>query len=192
MPSSRFSLRRALVIASGLVLVFGAGGCDELNPDFDPDGGPICAPGERRCGAVGDVPEVCQSATEWTALSACWTGSGCAEGLCLPTEPFERCDHVSGCATATHECTVFVDPDAVTHLATFCVAPPNAGSRPGGQACSVHDECASGWCFRRVCFEACSDASQCTNTLHECALLDVTVDGVRENGLIHGCVPPAN
>ena len=77
-------------------------------------------------------------------------------------------------------------------LATFCVVPPNAGGSPSGQACDSHDDCASGWCYRRICYEACADASQCTNTLHECALLDVTVDGVSDNSHIRGCVPPAN
>lgn len=175
----------------GLVFLVAVSGCDELNPDFDPDGGPICSPGERRCGPDSGVPEVCESATAWTPVAACWTGSGCSDGLCLPDSPFERCEHVSDCATAGDACTVFVDPEVVTSLGTFCVPPPNPAGRPGGQACSVHGECASGWCFRLVCFEACGDASQCTNTLHECAVLNVTVDGVRESSLIRGCVPPA-
>lgn len=190
MPSSRSELRAALSLLVAVLLLGAGQGCDELNPDFDPDGGPICAPGERRC-SVDGVPEVCQSATSWTALEACWGGSACSDGLCLPEAPFERCTHVAECTTAGDVCTAFVDPDALAALATFCVVPPNASGRPGGQGCSSHDECASGWCFRRVCFEACSDASQCTNTLHECALLDVTVDGVSDNTHIYGCVPPA-
>lgn len=191
MPSSRSKTRDAIAVLAGLLLLGGSAGCDELNPDFDPDGGAVCSPGERRCSTDGGVPEVCQSAAAWTQLPACWTGSACSDGMCLPVSPFERCENVADCANVGDECTVFVDPEAVAALGTFCVAPPNPSGRPGGQACSTRDECASGWCFRRVCFEACSDASQCTNTLHECALLDVTVDGVQEGAIIHGCVPPA-
>jgi len=180
-----------MALWAGLLLAGGGASCDELNPAFDPDGGPICSPGERRCSGVGGVPEVCQTATEWTALPACWTGSGCVDGTCQPTAPFERCEHVSDCATVGDECTVFVDPDQVADLGTFCVAAPVPGGRPGGQACTLPGDCASGWCFRRVCFEACGDVSQCTNSLHECAILEVTVDGVQDGDHILGCVAPA-
>jgi hypothetical protein len=177
-------------LVAGLALLLGVAGCDELNPEFDPDAGPLCSPGERRCSTAEGVPEVCQTGGVWIELLACWEGSGCSDGLCLPSVPFERCEHVTDCGTVGDECTVFVDPDQVTDLGTFCVAPPIPGGRPGGQVCSASSECASGWCFRSVCFEACGDASQCTNTGHECALLNVTVDGVREDALIHACVPP--
>jgi len=178
-------------LLAGFVLLCGWAGCDELNPDFDPDAGPPCAPGERRCSTTEGVPEGCQADAVWTALPACWEGSGCSDGLCIPSVPFARCDHISDCSTVGDECTVFVDPEELTALGTFCVPPPIPGGRPGGQICFESSECASGWCFRRVCFEACSAADQCTNTGHECALLTVTVDGVREDSLIHGCVPPA-
>ncbi len=184
--------QRSLARSVSLVLLAALAplGCDELNPDFDPDGGPVCSPGMRRCDPETEQPQVCQAATSWTTLSPCFVGSGCSEGLCLPGEPFLRCDSVADCSTAGDLCTVFVDPEELTHLGTFCVPPPNPGGRPGGQACTLAEDCASGYCFRRVCFEACSDASQCTNTGHDCAPLDVTVDGVRDAGRVKGCVPP--
>ncbi len=191
MPSSRSDIGRTWVLLAGLLLIGAGPGCDELNPDFDPDGGPVCSLGERRCNPDNGLPEVCQSLTAWTTLSECWPGSGCGEGVCLPDAPVERCDSVAACATAGDVCTVLVDPDTPTQLGTFCLEPPIATGRPGGQACSTSGDCQSGWCFRRVCYEACEDASHCTNVLHECALLDITVDGVHDSVHIHGCVPPA-
>ena len=164
-------------------------GCTELNPHYDPDGGPLCLPGERRC-AAPDRVEVCtQDATAFETVRTCFGGSHCDDGLCLPDVPPFPCDRGSDCELASSVCTVAVDPAQVSRLDTFCLPAPFPGGRLGGQACTGHDQCLSGWCFRSLCFEACGDAADCTNEQHLCRTFDVTVDGVRDSRSITGCAP---
>ncbi|MFH2010754.1 MAG: hypothetical protein ABI333_29405 [bacterium] len=175
------------VVLLGVVLLVG---CDELNPNYDPDGGPVCERGERQCDSTGSTVQLCREPEDgFTDERDCWAGSSCLVGGCQPEDPADRCYQHADCV-APELCTVLVDPDQPDHLGTFCIPAPLPAGRPGGQACSIHEDCQSGWCFRQVCFEACSDAGQCTNTQHECATLTVTVDGVQEAAAIHGCVPP--
>ena len=169
-----------------------AAGCTELNPDFDPDAGPVCSVGNRQCDVTGEITQICKADSSWSDERECWAETGCTDGLCLPDNAALTCVQWADCQTAGTVCTVTVDPAASQQLGTFCLPAPVSGGSAGGQACSHHDQCASGWCFRQVCFEACSEAGQCTNTQHECDTLDVTVDGVRDSVHVKACVPPAN
>src|SRR4030042_619407 len=121
-----------------------------------------------------------QDATALEAVRTCFDGSHCGDGLCLPDAPAVPCDRADDCTVAGEACTVLVEPTLTSRLGTFCVPAPNPLGRPGGQACVAHVECFSGWCFRSVCFEACADVADCTNEQHQCRVLDLTVDGVRD------------
>ncbi len=163
--------------------------CTELNPHFDPDGGPLCVAGERRCDATGDSIEICtEDATAFEPLRDCFDQSRCVGGACTPNTGTADCERPTDCAS-DQACTVLVDPLQPDRLGTWCLPAPNPAGRVGGQACTSHAECRSGWCFRQVCFEACVDASDCTNEQHQCLQLNVTVDGVRDYYNIQGCVP---
>jgi hypothetical protein len=178
----------SLIVAAALL-----SGCTERNPDYDPDAGPDCRPGERRCASAVEAVEVCaESGAAWVAERDCFGGTDCTAGACLPEAEATRCATPLACDGATEVCTVVADPELPGRLGTYCLPPPVPAGRSGGQACTQHGECRSGWCFRRVCYEACVEASTCTNQQHECATLDVTVDGIREALAIHGCAPPAS
>jgi hypothetical protein len=173
------------------VLGLVAGACTELNPDYDPDAGPECRSGQLRCALAVDAVEMCAvGGGTWVADRDCWAGTTCSASACFPDAPLERCARVADCAAGVEVCSVAADPDLPLHLGTFCLPPAVPGGRIGGQACSAHGECQSGFCFRRICFEACTEAATCTNLQHECAVLDVTVDGLRDATAIRGCVPP--
>lgn len=172
-----------------LPLCVAASACTELNPHFDPDGGPLCSAGERRC-AAGDLVEMCtQDATAFEAVRTCFPGSHCDTGLCVPDAPPLPCDRGVDCATGGSACTVVVNPTVPSLLGTYCLPAPNPSGRMGGQACTSHEQCFSGWCFRSLCFEACVEAADCTNAQHGCRTFDVTVDGVRDDRSITGCAP---
>lgn len=188
---SRCGLLQAFLGLAWLGLVAGLlGGCTELNPHFDPDGGPLCVAGERRCDPGGTVIEMCTTdATAFEAVRSCFAGSHCGDGLCLPDSPTVPCERVADCTGTGEACTVLVDPVAPARLGTYCLPAPYASGRLGGQACAEHEQCFSGWCYRSVCFEACVEAADCTNTQHQCRVFDVTVDGVRDSRSISGCAP---
>lgn len=192
MPScaSRARCARASGIALGLAAALATlGGCQELNPHFDPDGGPLCVAGERSCGSASEVVICTSDATGFDPMRTCYDGSHCDTGLCLPDAPAAPCDRLADCTAAGTTCTVLVDPAQTSRLGTFCLEAPNPLGRVGGQACTAHDQCLSGWCFRSLCFEACADGSDCTNPQHRCRTFDVTVDGVRDNLNVLGCAP---
>lgn len=162
----------------------------ELNPHFDLDAGLPCNPGERQC-AEGDLAvEICtQDATGFEPLRQCFTQSHCVLGGCVPDDPVVPCISGPDCSEPGAACTVLVDPQDPARLGTYCLPAPSPTGRLGGQACVAHDQCHSGWCFRSLCFEACGVEAHCTNDQHQCKVLDVTVDGVRDGRSIHGCVP---
>lgn len=165
-------------------------GCTERNPSFDPDGGAPCVSGERQCDDQGLTIEICtEDATGFTDLRECYTASHCDDGVCVPDSAAEPCVKAADCTAAGDACSVLVDPAQPDRLGTWCLPSPNPAGRTGGQACSSHVQCQSGWCFRQVCFEACTEASDCTNNQHQCVRLNVTVDGVRDSYNIQGCVP---
>jgi len=179
----------ALALLAALAVLLGA--CIERNPYFDPDGGPLCAAGERQCSTGGLDIEICtEDATGFTVSRTCFASTHCQSGACVPDAPATPCARAGDCQATGQVCSVAVDPEQPAQLATYCVPPPYPAGRPGGQACASHAECRSGWCFRQVCFEACQDASECTNPQHTCVRFDVTVDGVRDSVHVRGCGPP--
>ncbi len=184
-------LARALTLGLGLGAVVGGTGCTELNPDYDPDGGPVCVAGQRQCDNTGLEIEICtEDATGFVPLRSCFAESHCAQGACVPDDPTTPCARAADCTATAEGCTVAVSPTQPDQLGTWCLPLPYPGGRTGGQACTAHDQCQTGWCFRRVCFEACTDAAECTNEQHECVRFDVTVDGVRDSYHVQGCAPP--
>lgn len=190
MRNSGSSVMRRLIPLLAPLLAVSLAACTERNPTFDPDGGPICIAGERQCDPGALSIEICtEDATGFVPLRDCYDGSQCEDGLCMPGAGATACGRAADCTATSDECTVLVNPLQPDRLGTWCLPAPHVLGRPGGQACSVHEECRSGWCFRQVCFEACQAASDCTNTQHQCVRLNVTVDGVRDSYNIQGCVP---
>ncbi len=193
--------RRLVDRSAGSLVFAGLGGatlvlasllaCTEKNPDYDPDA--YCTAGERRC--AGElVVEVCMPSNEWPDLSSgepwvqdCWDGTTCDEGACVPS-PVQPCVTQADCS-GSDVCTILVDPGWSDRLATFCIPSPNPSGFESGVACNSGDQCKSGRCTRQVCFSACQSPSDCSTDGYECVGLELTIDGVRSNKTVSGCVP---
>ncbi len=171
-----------------LLLALFAVGCTEPNPGYDPLFVPPCEVGARQCGESLRNLLVCQE-TEgqnptWTIEKTCWEGTACSTAWCGPGDS-SACDLPSDCTGAGEVCTAVTD--AEDHIGTYCIPSPFPGAREPGRACSRHEECASGWCFRRTCFHPCEETSQCPFS-DTCETLNVTVDQVQDS--LRGCVIP--
>jgi len=174
-----------LAVAAAWILV---AGCTEANPDYEPprsDGpGADCVVGERRC--TKSTTQVCSGAGRWLNERRCPSLSSCGEGICVPSG--STCDSTADCSSG-QACTVFVDLDDPSALATYCAG--STGFKPGGSSCSSHEQCASGLCLQRgtrwLCFAACSDGHDCWDPSHRCASVYLTVNGVQAE--VRSCVP---
>jgi hypothetical protein len=120
----------------------------------------------------------------WEIQKTCWSGTACAGRWCGPDNA-TACALPTDCTTAGEVCTAVTD--AQNHIGTYCIPAPFPTGRSPGQACSRHEECQSGWCFRRTCFMPCEVSEQCPHD-ETCEDLNVTVDHVQDS--IRGCVIP--
>jgi hypothetical protein len=193
--SSRWRIGRFVFVITGLLFVWA---CTERNPDFDPES--YCETGQRRCGAA-DTIVICNADHQWPDPAEtsqwvidCWQETMCSEtaGACVPDDgAVERpCARFSDCGT-DRICAALVSPDEPADLAGYCITPPHADGREGGQACNTSSQCKSGRCTRNVCFRICQETADCTQEGHVCEALDLTVDGRKYWGKVKGCVPPS-
>ena len=171
-----------------LLLFIWAGACTEPNPDYDPLYVPPCELGALQCGEYPQHLMVCLEEDggdpTWQIQRRCWDGTVCAGAWCGP-DGAPACATVEDCTTAGEVCTAVTDSDHT--IGTYCIPSPTPTGRVAGQACSRHDECQSGWCFRRTCFMPCETSDQCPFS-ETCEDLSVTVDHVQAT--IRGCVIP--
>jgi hypothetical protein len=164
--------------------------CTEKNPDYIPDYEPDCTIGNAICSEDGSSILVCQTldgsdSPVYSPEKSCWEGTLCFDGFCGPGDSTE-CANTDDCEI-DEVCTAV--PVSRSELGTFCIPPPIPTGRDAGLACSVHDECKSGYCFRRTCFTGCDSTSACPFN-DECVSLQVTIDGIK--GEIEGCAIPSN
>lgn len=189
------SAARVRVVAGALALLYLAAACTERNPDYDEWA--YCERGERRC--FGDrLVLICQEGHTWPTPDAgtdgvlnCWDETVCSEGLCVPDEAAAArpCSTQADC-DANRVCTILIRPDDPASLGTYCILSPNPSGRPSGVGCNAPEECLTGRCTRGVCYGACTETADCPSAAHECQLLNLTIDGVRIEGAVRGCVPP--
>ncbi len=163
--------------------------CTEPNPDYDPLFVPPCNVGTLKCGMDPLNLLVCLSVDgqdpDWVLDRRCWNGTQCNDAYCGPGENSVDCSSPEDCTGEGAVCTAI--RDAPDHIGTYCIPTPFPGARVPGQACSRHEDCLSGWCFRQSCFFACSSSSDCPDTLN-CTSLSVTLDNIQ--GSVKGCVRP--
>lgn len=171
-----------------LLLFAGLAGCTEPNPSYDPLFVPPCEVGTFKC---GESPRTLLACLEedgqdpaWELLKTCWpgticTGSWCGPGTALP------CSLPAECTVAGEVCTAVTDSQ--DHIGNYCIPAPIPGGREPGRACSRHEDCTSGWCFRRTCYHPCGLTEDCPFS-GTCENLNVTVDHTQDT--IRGCVIP--
>lgn len=188
-----FAAFRFLLAAVSLLFLLLA--CTERNPSYDVLA--YCNAGQRRC-LDQKVVLICQPDSTWPDSDAgsawfttCWDETECIEGVCAPdsTASSRICQKSSECDSG-RVCTLLLNPDSLDMVGAYCVTPPYPAGRTGGMACQTPEDCLSGRCTRNVCFEACTEQTDCSNTLHECQPLSVTIDGIRAQNTVLGCVPP--
>ena len=165
--------------------------CTKANPDYDPNA--YCQAGARKCADDGTVL-ICQKDESWPSEDAgepwvyhCWDGTSCEAGRCVAGSSARSCEVQSDC-DGNLVCTFVLGQDG--KVSTYCLPPPNPSGQGPGRACNDGAECLSGRCTRRVCFEPCTQSSDCTNPGQVCDSLDVTVDGLKFQDAVRGCVPP--
>ena len=179
------------LIPVGFVAVFA---CTERNPHYNPDA--YCEPGERKCHETG-VALVCQTDGEWPSPDSgdqwvieCWDETTCDEGYCVPDEGARQrpCEKEEDCGEGDI-CAALVSHEDFSVLDSYCIAPPNPGGREAGRPCNTSSQCMSLRCTRNVCLEICTDTADCSVEGQVCDSLDLTVDGIRYQNMISGCVP---
>lgn len=160
--------------------------CTEPNPSYDPNFVPPCSAGQLRCADTSQL-FICvtdeNGKNTWTLHKTCWSGTICNTSWCAP-DGASACSLPSDCTRTEDVCTVLVSDE---HLANYCIPSPNPQGREPGRACSRHEDCLSGWCFRRTCYHPCVTAQDCPFN-EECVNLTVTVDHVQD--VIRGCAAP--
>lgn len=189
------NVRRIRVVVGGLMLLWLACACTERNPDYDQYA--YCEVGQRRC-LDTRVVLICQTGHIWPTPDAgtdavlnCWDETECSDGMCVPDEAATArpCGTPADC-DASRVCTILISPDDHSTLGTYCILPPNPSGRASGVGCNAADECMTGRCTRGVCYGACQETTDCPSAAHECLSLNLTIDGVRVEGAVKGCVPP--
>jgi len=157
--------------------------CTEPNPSYDPDFVPPCRAGELRCENTSQL-FICapdeSGANVWTLQKTCWSGTVCDTAWCAPDNA-PACGLPSDCTRAGDVCTVLISDEK---LENHCIPAPNPQGREPGRACARHEDCQSGWCFRRTCYHPCAVSQDCPFS-EECVDLNVTVDHIQ--GAIRGC-----
>jgi hypothetical protein len=160
-------------------------GCTEPNPDYDSDFVPPCSSGELKCSEDQSQILVCLENDEgkkvFTPDKVCWDGTVCVQDFCEPA-PEESCQFQADCQ-GDDICTAVVGSSG--RIDNFCIPSPVPDGREVGKACSDHDQCYSGWCFRRTCYTPCVEDSDCPFS-EDCVVLSITIDSIK--GSVRGCV----
>ena len=178
------------------VLALSVAACTTDNPEYQ---GPVCEPGQRRCGTavMGSgqaVAQVCGRAADDSVAyidEACPLSAACDAGRCTAPAGARACRAQRDCDDAGQICAALVSsatqPPAV---AMFCVPKPAAAVAPGA-ACTTDSDCQSYRCLQhargRYCLQACEAGNQCA-TRASCLSLNVTISGVQ--GTVLTCSPP--
>ncbi|MBN2725239.1 MAG: hypothetical protein JXR95_14340 [Deltaproteobacteria bacterium] len=159
--------------------------CTEPNPDYDPNYEPPCKAGTLSCNDESTEITVCikddTNTMTWQTDRTCWEDTLCSDGFCAPESSISTCETQSECPP-TYICTALAD--SKTSINSYCIKNVNPEGRDGGYACSSHDSCKSGWCFRNTCFTPCMTSDDCPLDT-ECTTLNITIDNIQDSVL--GC-----
>lgn len=139
---------------------------------------------DQRCTSAceADVPDSCGRGFECISIPVN-DPPGASVGLCIPDNP--RCETDADCRE-DEVCNIALAEEG--GLVRICTR--KEGVKAGGEACSVHAECASGFCLSGlgICFGVCDRPSDCAGQ-STCVEVTFTLDDEGDSDTVPACFP---